>query len=137
MFGQSTALGDSSSVEHGAATVELEIPADLRFRAVGRLVAGGLAARAGLDIDEIDEVRLAIEMLLRQPPARDALSLSMTESRDALELTIGPFSSTVADPTALERVLVPLVDDFLVRKSERGEWFTVRVSRRPGGRESR
>jgi hypothetical protein len=137
MLRQSAAPGDSPSFVHGAATVELQIPADLRFRAVGRLVAGGLAARAGLDIDEIDDVRLAIETLLRQPPARDELHLSMTESRDALELTIGPFSSTVADPAALERVLVPLVDDFFVRKSESGEWFTIRVSRRPSGRESR
>jgi hypothetical protein len=134
--GQSAAAGGAPPAEHGATTVELEIPAHRRFHAVGRLVTGGLATRAGLDVDELDDLRLAVETILQQPPAQDALSLSITESGKALELTVGPFASK-GERAALEWALSGLVDDFLVRESEHGKWLAVSVSPRQGTRGSR
>ncbi len=41
-------------------TVELRIPYDPKYIIVARLVAGGVGARAGLNIDDIDELKVAV-----------------------------------------------------------------------------
>ena len=41
--------------------VRLELPIDTRIVRVARLVAGGLAATAGFDIEEVDDLRIAVD----------------------------------------------------------------------------
>lgn len=43
--------------------VEFGLPADGPFVRVARLVAGDMAERAGLSVDELDDVRLAVDEL--------------------------------------------------------------------------
>ncbi len=41
--------------------VRLELPVDTRYIRVARLVAGGMAATAGLDMDSVDDLRIAVD----------------------------------------------------------------------------
>ena len=43
------------------ATIELTIPADPRLLRLVRLVASGLASTAGFDVDELDDLRIAVD----------------------------------------------------------------------------
>jgi len=42
-------------------TIELTIPADSRLLRLVRLVASGLASTAGFDVDELDDLRIAVD----------------------------------------------------------------------------
>jgi serine/threonine-protein kinase RsbW len=52
--------GVPSMVGAGAHVVRLELPVDARVVRVARLVASGLAATIGFDVDEVDDLRLAV-----------------------------------------------------------------------------
>ncbi len=43
--------------------VQLELPADTRFLHVVRLTAAGAAAEAGLDAEEVEDVKIAVDEL--------------------------------------------------------------------------
>jgi hypothetical protein len=151
--GPSAAASGPPPIAFLESVVELEIPARRPFHAAGRLVAGGVAARVGLDVDRMEDLRLAVEALLfMQSPAGETLTLTMAESGQAFDLEIGPFvapddsdgetdvPSTSLPSTSLlslEPVVRALVDDFVVHEEQRGVWFAVRVTRRPDGRGSR
>jgi hypothetical protein len=55
----SSALSDSGRVEH----VEIVFPADVDFVVIGRFAAATVAARANFDLDEIEDLRLAVDEL--------------------------------------------------------------------------
>jgi serine/threonine-protein kinase RsbW len=42
-------------------TIELKIPADARLLRLVRLLASGLATGAGFDVDELDDLRIAVD----------------------------------------------------------------------------
>jgi serine/threonine-protein kinase RsbW len=50
-----------TTISAGRSVIRLELPVDVRVIRIARLVAGGLAATAGLDIDEIDDLRIAVD----------------------------------------------------------------------------
>ena len=50
-----------STTSAGRNVVRLELPVDVRVLRVARLVAGGLGATAGFDVDEIDDLRIAVD----------------------------------------------------------------------------
>jgi hypothetical protein len=120
---------DGAPRTDGATTVELELPARRPFHPTGRLVAGGVASRLQLDVDRMNDVRLAVDALLLQPPAEATVRMRMTESAVGFSLEVGPFSSQGADLAGLTRILRALVDEFAVYESEAGEWIAVRLSR--------
>jgi hypothetical protein len=117
--------------------IELSIPAGRQFHPTGRLVAGGLASRVGLDVDRMDDLRLAVESVLLQRPAAETLLLTMTESASDIHLRIGPFAPTAPGRPGLERVLATLVDDSSAQRTEHGDWIAIRVNRRRVSREGR
>lgn len=92
------------------AVITLEWPSDPAFRAVGRLVLGGVAARTDLPVDRIDELGLAIDALARVPTAGDRLKLEIVVEDARLVAYAGGFSEDpLADP-AIRRVIDALVD---------------------------
>lgn len=78
-----------------------------RFANVARLVTGAFASNLGLGYDEVNELQLAVELVLRSLPARG--------SRSTLELATEPGGLTAAvgvfDPDWLERRLAQAVED--------------------------
>lgn len=97
-------------------TVELEVPGDRSFDPVARLVAGGVGSRAGLGVDVIDDLQLALEAVLNRPDARGPTRIALTTADDGLEVEIGPLVTHDAG-RELERVLSTLVSDVEARAS--------------------
>jgi hypothetical protein len=62
------------------------------FTNVARLVTGGFGAQLALGFDAIDDVQLAIEVVLRALPVRGThATLALESDADALTITVGPF----------------------------------------------
>jgi serine/threonine-protein kinase RsbW len=75
-----------------AGTVELTVPADPAYVSVLRAVTASLAARHDLTLDEIDDLRIAVDeaCALLLPHARPAspLSAGFGEAGDSLRITV-------------------------------------------------
>jgi serine/threonine-protein kinase RsbW len=84
----------TESAEHSS--VELRVPADSAFVAVLRSVTAGLAARCDLTLDEIEDLRIAVDeaCALLLPLAAPAASLSAD-----FTLATGELIVTVSVPT--------------------------------------
>lgn len=77
-----------------------------RFANVARLVAGAYASNLGLGFDEVDELQLAVELVLRSVPARGARStLQLAAEPGRLTAAVGVF-----DPAWVEQRLAQAVD---------------------------
>jgi hypothetical protein len=108
------------------ALVELELPDGRPFDAVGRLIAAGVAGRAGLPVECIDRLQLALQAVRRDPHARGATSISLTRSNGELRAEIGPLVGT-GPGGDLEDVLSTLVKDVQTRTSGDDAWITLRL----------
>ena len=109
--------------------VEIELPLGERFAAVARLVAAGLGARLGLSVERLQDLKLAVDAALRQPGARDTVTLALTPTSDDLHLEVGPFAAAALDSRGLEDVLSTLVDETRARRSGSDVWIAMRVAR--------
>jgi len=49
--------------DHNAERIELVLPADKRLVRVARLVASGVATTAGFDVEEVEDLRIAVDEL--------------------------------------------------------------------------
>jgi serine/threonine-protein kinase RsbW len=49
--------------EHNEERIELVLPADKRMVRVARLVASGVATTAGFDVEEVEDLRIAVDEL--------------------------------------------------------------------------
>ena len=72
--------------------VELKVPAHKNSMLVIRLTAAGVIARAGLTVDRLDEVKMAVEeactclMEASEPPK--CLKLTFTDAEDGLHIRV-------------------------------------------------
>jgi hypothetical protein len=133
---ETLAAHEVAPVRDPLVVVELELPRGARFAAVARLVAAGLGARLGLSVERLDDLKLAIDAAVRQPSAKDTLTLAMTPSADDLHMEVGPLVVDGRDSRDLEDVLSRLVDDIRIRQSGTDVWIAMRVAR-PGAVASR
>jgi hypothetical protein len=91
--------------------VSLAWPHDLRYRPVGRLVLGGVAARLDMPVDRIDELGLALDSLAHASVVDDRLELEIEVAPAALRATVGRFVvDPLADPST-KRVVERLADE--------------------------
>lgn len=122
--------------EQDVAVVELDLPEGRSFDAVGRLVAGGIAARAGLGVDRIDDFQLAVQAVRRDPRASGRTRLLLVSDEQGLRAEIGPLAGGRRHE-ALEGVLSSLVQGVETRTTGPDTWITLRVGppapARPGG----
>jgi len=76
--------------------VSVVLPAE-GFTNVARLVTGGFGSQLALGFDAIDDVQLAIEVVLRSLPVRGThATLALSSDSESLTVTVGPFE---LDPT--------------------------------------
>jgi anti-sigma regulatory factor (Ser/Thr protein kinase) len=71
------------------AIVRLEIPTQTRIVRAARLVASGLASTAGFDVDDVDDMRIAVDELcavLFELGAGGVVSITFTSRRGHLEV---------------------------------------------------
>jgi hypothetical protein len=109
-----------------AAVVALELPDGRPFDAVGRLIAAGVAGRAGLPVDCIDRLQLALQAVRRDPHARGTTNISLTRANGELRAEIGPLVGT-RPGGELEDVLSTLVKDVETRTAGDDAWITLRL----------
>jgi len=86
--------------------VVLVVPARGEYARTVRLAAAELAARAGMDIDGIDDVRMAVEeafVFASERVVGDQLSFVFTVTPGAVELVVGSLCATPADADAPDR----------------------------------
>ncbi len=108
--------------------VVVEFPATAGYRGVGRLVLGGLSSRFDLPVDRVDDLLLALESLITQELAADAVTMEATAAPQGLRARVGPFRSSQVDDAAVTRVLLPLVDDVFEQSEPDGFWVELGVS---------
>ncbi len=68
------------------------------YERVVRLVTGGLASRLGFGFETVDDLQLAIELVLRAVPDRQqAATVHMASDGRTLTIAIGPIGSLALD----------------------------------------
>ena len=127
-----------------AERIDLEVPATLNALSTVRSVLGGLGARLDFSLDDLEDIYLATDHLLRtalDADPLDRLSVEVLLDDDVLRLTAGTFKSAKlrADVTVhaedcldLCMLLRRTVDD-VVLEDEGGANRIVLVKRRQGG----
>lgn len=91
--------------------VTLDWPHDPRYRPVGRLVLGGVAARVDMPVDRIEELGMALDSLARAPVSGDRLELEIEVAPHALRATVGRFVDDPLSDPAVRRVVERLADE--------------------------
>jgi anti-sigma regulatory factor (Ser/Thr protein kinase) len=128
-----------------AERIDLEVPATLNALSTVRMVLGGLGARLDFSLDDLEDIYLAADGLLRtalDADALDRLSVEMlVDDGGGLRFAAGPFKSAKlrADVTIhaedcldLCMLLRRTVDD-VVFEDEGGAYRIVLVKQRKGG----
>ncbi len=127
-----------------AERIDLEVPATRNALSTVRMVLGGLGARLDFSLDDLEDLYLATDALLRtalDADALDRLSVEVLVDDGVLRLAAGPFKSVKlrADVTIhaedcldLCMLLRRTVDD-VVLEDEGGAYRVVLVKRRKGG----
>lgn len=119
--------GDESNDE--ADSVTITVPVD-GYEKVVRLVSAGLASRLGFGFETVDDLQLAIELVLRSVPARrGAATVRMTSDSRSLSIEIFPVQGLTLDQSlqpldgagvALGESLTRLVDSVDLRSLDLG-----------------
>jgi anti-sigma B factor antagonist len=121
--GQATVAADPAPpvMSEREECIELTIPADPGFIGIARLVAGTVASRIGFDIEEIDDLRLAVDELLvpiRTLGADGRAHLQCRGIGDSVHISCrfegngpGPAESPPVDPTSLSQLLLDALVD--------------------------
>ena len=128
-----------------AERIDLEVPATLNALSTVRMVLGGLGARLDFSLDDLEDIYLATDELLRtalDADPLDRLSVEVLLDEGVLRFTAGTFKSAKlrADVTMhaedcldLCMLLRSTVDD-VVLEDEGGAYRIVLVKRRKDGR---
>lgn len=110
--------------------VEFRIPADASYVRVARLASGDMGERAGFSVDELDDVRLAVDELcaILVGAGGEVLDLRM-QVRDRLLIIEGCArnAQSVMTPTPLSEMLLrALVDSCVFTTRDREVCFEMR-----------
>lgn len=106
----------------GTTQVDLVVPADPQLLRIVRLVASGLASLANLDLDGVEEVRVAADELvstLIEVSGGDAVRIRLTVTDELLRI-----DGSTALPAGTRLEVDPMVDRVLEAVCTRHEWRT-------------
>jgi anti-sigma regulatory factor (Ser/Thr protein kinase) len=102
--------------------VVLVVPSKAEYARTVRLAAAELAARAGMDIDGIDDVRMAVEeafVFASERAVRGDLEFAFVVAPGSVELTVGPLGAGPAQEDSPDRgemyarfILETICDEF-------------------------
>jgi serine/threonine-protein kinase RsbW len=112
---------EGPTVDPSNPVVEFGMPADPQYVRVARLVAGDMAERAGFSVDELDDIRLAVDELCAILIGADGSPLELRMQAIGGELVI---NGTTAGPAPVvpselsETLLRALVDSCTFDASE-------------------
>ncbi|GAA4966173.1 ATP-binding protein [Kineococcus glutinatus] len=117
--------------------VELRVPADPAYLTVVRTASAGLAARLDLTLDEIEDLRIAVDeactLLLDPQEADGRITATFRLGRGALEVEVrGPATSLPERSSFAWAVLEALVGEVTTGQGEHGAWIVLRHTRARG-----
>lgn len=110
----------AGSTVEGTTRLELVVPADPQLLRIVRLVASGLASLADLDLDAVEEVRVAADEIvstLIEASAGEPIHVRLTVNRELLRLEA---STALAAGASFE--VDPMVDRVLEAVATRHAW---------------
>jgi len=113
-------------------TVDLRVPADPAYLAVIRTATAGLAARLDLTLDEIEDLRIAVDeacalLLEHQSHTGAELHAAFTMQGSVLEVKVtGPARALPETTSFAWSVLEALVGEVETGTSETGRWIRLR-----------
>jgi hypothetical protein len=118
------------------APIELTIPREREFGAVADLVLAGLASRADVTIETIDDLQLALISLLEQDEGEHELVVRLSVEGGGITATVGPFERDAIEPElehdggteeiGLRRVLATTVDRVELTDLDGACWVELR-----------
>ena len=125
--------------------ITLSAPLDEVYAPVVRLIVGGIAERADLGFEAMDDLQLAIERLLAEAGSLGHVALAFEVEKGHIRANVGPLHSdalakalqepdTAPYKLTLARILNTVVDSYGVENAEDGH-IVIRldkVTRRPG-----
>jgi hypothetical protein len=110
--------------------ITLSVPPEPAFHGTLRLVVGGIGARSQLSYEQVSELQLAVESLVRHRRVQgDAIVVEADVDGGAISLLLGPFEPE-DDPARL-RVVERLVARVAVIERDGSQWLEL-VSEGPG-----
>jgi hypothetical protein len=111
-------------------TIELVLPAQEDFHHIARLVVGGLAARLELTYEQLEDLEVALDAVLRCRDDDGDVSVSLAVDGHTVRTTVGPFGGeALADldgdgsELGLRRVLETVADDVQIEQRDGGSWI--------------
>lgn len=120
-------------------TVTVTVPSDPEFLHVLRQLTGGVAARLSLTIDDIDDLKLAVDeaasSMLTRLPSSSEIALALNADVDTLRATIS--SDALTEPWPIPglldslswKVITGLVGDAKAERDESGRPSIVLLKR--------
>jgi hypothetical protein len=109
--------------------IELVLPAQEDFHHIARLVVGGLAARLELTYEQLEDMEVALDALLRCRDDEGDLTVGLAVDGDSVRTTVGPFADGALDELdsdssslGLRRVLETVTDSVEVEQRDGGSW---------------
>ena len=120
--------------------ITLTMPRERPFYGVAHLVLGGVAARADLTVEHLEEFELALDGLLDRADPADEVTLELRIGEGRLAAILGPFDSDLGaelasepgEQLSLRRLLDAVVDAYDVARRDDGTWIELRKSFRNG-----
>ncbi|WP_369070624.1 ATP-binding protein [Kineococcus terrestris] len=117
--------------------VELRVPADPAYLTVVRTASAGLAARLDLTLDEIEDLRIAVDeactLLLDPASAHQELLATFRLGDGSLEVEVrGPARELPERSSFAWAVLEALVGEVFTGTSSTGAWIVLRHTRLAG-----
>ena len=123
-------------------TVELSVSADKDMMLVIRMTAAGALSRAGLTIDDIEDMKLAVDeaclSLMAQPVRYERLSATFSLAPSGVRLRVAGLSpregdaarqNPAEDDEVLRCVLEAMADEAVIHRDERGI-FAIELARK-------
>jgi hypothetical protein len=112
--------------------IKLVLPAQEDFHQIARLVVGGLAARLELTYEQLEDLEVALDAVLRCRDDEGDLSVSLAIEGHTFRTTVGPFTVEALadlerdhDVLGLRRVLETVADDVQVEQRDGGSWVAL------------
>ncbi len=130
-------VGSLTREDHEAPVV-LVVPADAAYLAVLRTACAGLAARLDLDLDEIEDLRIAVDeastLLILGAGEGDRLRAEFHLSDDELEVEVSGPSTQLPERSSIAwAVLEALVGEVDAQTGEDGTASSIRLTHRRRG----
>ena len=121
--------------------IMLTMPRERPFYGVAHLVLGGVAARADLTVEHLEDLELALDGLLDRREGGQEVTLTLRVAEGILSAELGPFGKQLraefdgepVDRLSIRRLLDAVVDGYALEERDDGTWVELRKETRGDG----